>query len=136
MSFLKGLIKNAEQFANKAKESATQLANEAKVRAEQLAKETKIAIATTFIDGLTAYGFTDEEKKTIKSTIENCTLSMVKIKNALDSLKGMNTADINKKTFMDKLNILCPKNIKGGHYYKKYLKYKHKYLNLKAQLNL
>ena len=136
MSFLKGLTDKATQLANEAKAKVELLANEAKDKAEQLANEAKAQIKKTFINELASYGFTEDEIKTIGSTIDKCTLSMSKIKDAFDSLRKMDIKNIDKKTFMNKLNELCSENKTGGYYHKKYLKYKHKYLNLKAQLNL
>ncbi len=128
MSFFKGLEEGAKKLADKAMQTGTKIVAEVGDKAIQLSK-TEL---TKYITGLES--LTQEQKKSLDEKITKCNIKLDNIKNVLKEIMSMDIKNIKIENIDNLLDKLCDKT--GGHYYKKYLKYKHKYLNLKAQLNL
>lgn len=131
MSFFKDL-------EEKAKATAKQLANEAQKKVEQIANDVKTkAINYVKAELSTNSSLTRIQLEDIVTRISKCTISFGEMNGVITTIQKMKKEDkISYDDIIDLLNKLCLEEKKGGYYHKKYLKYKHKYLNLKAQLNL
>ena len=122
-------------FFDKAKEIANKAKNKIETVANDTITDAKKLIKTELIDYITKLKLLNEaDIQLINNKIDTCEISVNNINDVISQIKSMNKENITKDNIMKLLNNLCKQS--GGYYYKKYLKYKHKYMNLKAQLNL